>query len=136
MVEFSLQKVFLGMLLCMVFTSPAFAKGKVETLTKANVKNFIERTSHMTTSGTASVPLKKIKKYLDKHIEDRARFKTVMQFNMPGLPPQEQKISLTKEDFISNVEKGGESIQDYEHLIEIDSIKISSDQKKAFVKKS
>lgn len=135
MFKFSLQNLFLGFCVCMAFAPYAHAKrGKIETLTETSIRSFIEKTSHMTTASSDAVPVEEIKKYLEKHIEKNARFKTIMQFNMPGLPPQEQKISMGKDDFIENVEKGGSSVEDYEHLIEIENVKISSDGQKAFVK--
>ena len=131
----SYKSIFLCIFLCAFAVAPAHAKrGKISSLNDGNVKAFIEKTSHMTGNGQKSMPISTIKKYLDKHIEKRARFKSVMTYNLPGMPPQKQEISLGKEEFIENVEKGSENIQDYDHLIQIENIKISSDGEKAFVK--
>ncbi len=119
----------------LVFALPAHAKkDKIEALTDGNIKSFIEETSYMTSGGSKNLSLSKVKTYLEKHLEDDARFKSTMKYNLPGMPPQEQAVSLSKEEFIESVEKGAEKIDDYETIVEIKDIKISSDEQKAFVK--
>lgn len=102
-------------------------------MTEKNVKAFIENTTEVT-SGQGDLSAEKVKDYLDKHLEEKARFKSVMKYHMPGLPVQEAELILDKEGFMESVSEGAEQIEGYETLVEIDEIKVASNGKKAFVK--
>lgn len=110
------------------------AAGNIETLTKQNVKEFIEDTTDITTTNTQALSPEKIQQYLETHLDKKARFKSVMKYNIPGMPPQEAALSLDKEEFMKSVVQGAEAVDGYETLVEITDIKISSDGEKAFVK--
>lgn len=113
--------------------SACLAGDDVSTLTKQNVKAFIEETTDITT-GNGELSAEKINTYLDKHLDKKARFKSVMKYHIPGMPSQEVSFSLGKDEFMQSVRKGAESTQDYETVVEIRDIKIASNGKKAFVK--
>ena len=112
----------------------AWAEEKIKELSEDNVKAFIENTTDITTGNSQDLSSAKIVEYLDKHIEDQARFKSVMKYHMPDLPVQEATLSLKKDEFMQSVSEGAESVEGYENLIEINEIKIASNKKKAFVK--
>lgn len=115
-------------------SSDAFADDKISKLTKKNVKAFIERTTDLTTNNSDRLSPKKVAAYLDKHIEGDARFKSLMTYNIPGMPPQKTSLTLDKKDFIKSVRDGADKIEGYENLVEIQAIKVASNGKKAFVK--
>ena len=109
-------------------------RGKLDRLTEDNVRAFIEETSHITSGHSRDLSNDDIKRYLKRHLEPKSRFKSVMKYHVAGMPPQENSISLSKEEFIKSVEAGAKSVDDYEHIVEIQDIRVSSDGKKAFVK--
>ena len=127
----------LGLAAFMVLqASTVMAGDKIKALTEENVKAFIENTTDVTTSNSNDLSPDKVAEYLDKHVEDKARFKSVMKYHIPGMPPQEAELKLDKEGFMTSVNDGAEQIEGYETLIEIKQIKLASNGKKAFVKTS
>ncbi len=116
------------------FISSCFADESIKALTENNVKTFIENTTEITTGKSNDLSSEKIAAYLDKHLDKKARFKSVMKYHIPGLPPQEASISLDKSGFMKSVNEGAQSAENYENLIEIQDIKVASNGKKAFVK--
>jgi len=114
--------------------STCLADDKVKKLTNSNVKSFIESTTDITTGNSERLSTKKIQTYLDRHISNKARFKSVMKYNIPNMPPQEATLTLDKDEFMSSVNEGAEKITGYETLVEIKEIKIASSGEKAFVK--
>lgn len=107
---------------------------KIKKLTENNVKEFIENTSDLTAGNSKSLSPEKVQTYLEKHLEDKARFKSIMKYKIPGLPVQEAVLNLDKEEFMKSVIEGSEAIEGYENLVEITEIKVASNGKKAFVK--
>ncbi|MEM7651218.1 MAG: hypothetical protein AAF204_03955 [Pseudomonadota bacterium] len=114
--------------------SHAWADGKVRKLTEANVKKFIEQTTDITLGNSDNLSSEKISEYLDKHIEDKARFKSVMRYHMPNMPVQQAVLNLKKDEFMGSVAEGANSVEGYENLVQIKEIKVASSGKKAFVK--
>ena len=124
----------LGALVFFAQGSACLAAENIKMLTKQNVKEFIEDTTDITTTNTQALSPEKIQQYLDIHLDKKARFKSVMKYNMPGMPPQEANLSLDKDEFMKSVVQGAGAVDGYETLVEITDIKISSDGEKAFVK--
>lgn len=114
--------------------APCSAAEGIKKLTKTNIKAFIEQTTDITTKNNGGLSAEKIAAYLDKHLDKKARFKSVMKYHIPGMPPQEASLALDKEEFMSSVQEGAKTIENYENLIEIKEIKVASNGKKAFVK--
>ena len=113
----------------------AHASTNIRALNKNNVTKFIEKATDIT-SGEArgDMSSSEIKRYLNKHIEKKARFKSLLKYHIPGMPAQETSLSLNKVNFIKSVSEGADKIDDYQTLIEIKDIKIASGGKKAIVK--
>lgn len=124
---------FFGLVL-LVQAAPCSAEEIVKKLTEGNIRTFIEHTTDVTTGNSGDLSTEEIAAYLDKHLDKQARFKSVMRYNIPDMPPQEASMSLDKEGFMTSVQAGAEKTADYENLIEILSIKVASNGKKAFVK--
>lgn len=122
------------MFICVSMALPARADDPIRALTEANIKDFIENTTDVTTGNSHELSAKKIAEYLDLHVDDKAVFKSLMKYNIPGMPPQEASLHLNKDQFMSSVTQGAEKVEGYETLVEIDEIKISSNGEKAFVK--
>jgi len=114
--------------------SACLAQDNIGALTEENIISFIESTTDITTGNSGELSSEKITAYLDKHLDKKARFKSVMKYHIPGMPPQEAALSLDKEGFMQSVSEGAKTTQSYENLIEIKEVKVSSNGKKAFVK--
>ena len=119
---------------CAFISSPSSAGERIDALDESNIKAFIENTTDITTGNSQNLSAKDLHAYLDKHLEDKARFKSVMKYNIPGMPPQEAVLSLDKDGYMDSVTEGAKSVEGYETLIEITEIKVASNGKKAFVK--
>lgn len=134
----NLQKRFftvvLGALLMVKPLSPCLAKDKIKLLTEGNVKAFIEKTTDVTSTNSDNLSVQKIQAYLDKHLEKKAKFKSIMTYHFPEMPPQKTTLDLSKAEFMKSVSEGAETIDSYDTLVEIKQIKIASNGKKAFVK--
>ncbi len=110
-------------------TGNAYAREKK--LTENKVIDFIHETTKLSSGINSGETIKSTAKYLKKHIAKRARFISTMKYSVPGQPTQESTLSLTKEDFIRSVTEGQKSVSEYESEIEIVSVEISADSKKA-----
>ena len=117
-----------------IAVQPAEAQQRVSKLTERAVEKFIRKTTNITKGRSGELDPAAIEKYLKNHLHKDAHFKTTMTYNIPGFPSQESSISLNKEDFINSVQEGAGSVQSYDNEIQIDSIKISNDQRVATIK--
>lgn len=117
-----------------VFAQPVLADDAIQKLTERNIKAFIEETTDVTAGNRRALSSEEIAEYLEKHLDKKAHFKSVMKYHIPGMPVQEVSLSLDKQEFMKSVGQGAEAVEGYETLVEILNIKISSDGEKAFVK--
>ena len=127
---------FLSVAIFMVLTFGAAqsrAGDKIAKLTDQNITDFILKTTEITAGKSSDLSSNQIIEYLERHIEDGARFKSTLKYNIPGYEAQEAAMSLDKKDFIDSVKKGSESVSDYENAISIETIQISSKGDKATV---
>jgi len=132
------RRFLLGMIGFCVVASGGFAYAQVKMkrfkkLTEDNVTAFIEETTAMTSVQNVSKEDAKVRAYLDRHINAKARFKSSIIYNMPGLPQQEKTLSLKKSEYINQVKQGAGSIEHYHSEIEIGDIQISKNKKTASV---
>ena len=112
----------------------ALDKGNsIKALTDANISEFIEDTSILTSNQNIDRNDSEVTAYLDRHIDKKARFRTSITYNMPGLPGTEKVLTLKKQDYIEQVNKGADSVDHYHSDIEIESVKISKNKKTASV---
>lgn len=115
-------------------SGPAHAFGKKKRLKESDVEAFIIQTASIMSGQEDTMSKKDILKYLDKHLEKNARFKSTLNYNIPGHPPQETAMSFGKKAFIENVKEGKQSINDFQSTVEIMEISITSDKKQAMIK--
>lgn len=107
---------------------------QAKTLSEQSIKSFIEKTTRLTSGSIDNdATPDDVIDYLDKHIEDEARFKTLMRFDIPGHPPQESAMKMDKGEFIEKIKNGTRDIDDYESSIEILNINMSRDKRTATV---
>ncbi len=113
-------------------TTPHAQAQKAKELNEKNIEQFIEKTSEIA-AGKSLENIEKVQAFLNRHLHEDARFKSIMQFDIPGFPTQETSLTLNKSDFINNIGQGAHTMSDYENTVRIRSIKISSDKRKATV---
>ncbi len=109
----------------------ASAAHKTKKLTDANITAFIEEMSSMSSGHSLSHSSEQIKDFLNAHLHPNARFKSIMQYNVPGQPPQQSALALDKAKFMENIQAGAQAMEDYESNVEITQINISKDGRKA-----
>ncbi len=110
--------------------SSAQANKKYKQLNEEIVSDFIIQTTEITKSDRN---IQVIKNYLKRHLDDDARFKSSMTYNIPGFPPKQSALALDKDDYISSIEESKDSLGDYSSAVQIDEIKISTDKRTATV---
>lgn len=104
---------------------------RIKKFTDDNISAFIEDTSILTSNQNIDRDLSEIHAYLDRHIDKKARFRTSITYNMPGVPGTEKILSLKKKDYIEQIKKGADAVDHYHSEIEIENIRISKDKKTA-----
>ena len=104
-------------------------------LTEASITAFIEETS-LLTSGLDGSEAEAIEAYLEKHLDPKSHFRSKITFNIPGFPPQEQSLSLSKREFIEATTQGTQSLENYSNEISVDKVRVSRDGTKATVQTS
>lgn len=114
----------------------AYASRIHKKLSKSKVADFIEETSALTSGEGLNEKPGKIREYFEKHLNDKARFKTILRLNVPGFDPQETGMQIDKRGFIEGVEEGGTSLDGYKTEVKINNIDISRDGRKAIVQTS
>ena len=102
--------VFSALVLSGAVVSGAHAAERIKSLTKKNIQAFIEETTDITTNNSSGLSQDKIKAYLDEHLEDKAKFKSLMRYNIPNMPPQEAELSMDKDGFMKSVSEGADSV--------------------------
>ncbi len=129
----SLFSVFMT---CCLFSFPvtALADPGVDQLTEENVRAFIMKTAEITSGQNASMPDQEIIDYLNAHMDKGARFKSTMEYIIPGQPVEKTSMSLSKKDFIESIATAKHAVSGYETTVEIRSIQITGDGTKAAVK--
>ncbi len=113
--------------------SIAHAQESYKKLTQDNIRQFIIKTTEITSGMDYNLSTDDIIAYLELHIHKKAHFKTIMKYKIPGQPDQETALKLKKKTFIESVKQGSEALTDYESKIEVKKINISRDGKKATV---
>lgn len=114
------------------FPSPAHAE-KVKRLTEQNITDFITETTKITEGHAFDMRADEINTYLEQHLNDEARFKTIVQYNVPGYPMQETAMSLDKQQFMEALQESAQSVDKYESAVNILNIRISSNGRSAIV---
>ncbi len=110
-----------------------YADVKITKLTEKNVTDFIQKTADLTSGKNVDMGSDEVSAYLEKHLDDDARFKSSMQFNVPGHPPQSNALALGKAEFIAQVQQGAQAVDGYENETEVKKVKISKDGTRATV---
>lgn len=132
--KLGIKRLILCILTICMFGMPSGAFAAKKRLSEDSVTEFITKTSAIMSGHEESMSDKDKIKYLDKHIEKDARFKSTMQYNMPGYPSQETAMSFGKDAFIDNIKEGADDVSNFQSEIEILDIALSKDRKKAVVK--
>ncbi|MCF8495498.1 MAG: hypothetical protein K9G62_02390 [Alphaproteobacteria bacterium] len=74
-----------------------------------------------------------IQKYLERHIDDDVRFKSTIVYRVGDMPSEQTSIVLKKAEYMENIKKGAQTLQDYDSQVTVRDVKISSDGRRATV---
>lgn len=122
--------LFLGLFsLSVACSAPAQAQ-----LTEDAISEFIKITTDISSGHANGMDQRDITEYLEDHLHEDARFKSTIEYNIPGFPPQKTSMTLKKKEYIGGIEKGAEALSDYQNEITIQTIKISKDGSRATVR--
>lgn len=121
-------------LLCTVLTiclaQSALAAHETDRLSKMAIRDFLEDMSEKSAiQGNQAETLK----FLNRHLHENARMISTITYSMPGHPPQQSQMKLDKDQFLESVRAGAQTMQDYESEIDIKTIQVSKDGRKATV---
>lgn len=106
------------------FTTKVQASGR---LTDEMIRNFIQETTDITASQDNVFDSGYIRDYLERHLHKHSRFKSTVQYSIPGHDAQKNSLSLNKKDYIDSVLKASKTMGVYDHEIEIIDIRIAKD---------
>jgi len=106
---------------------------RVKALSDDNVSRFIQETTAMTSINNVDRDEAQMRGYLDRHIDPKARFKTSITYSLPGIPSQARVLTLSKADYIEQVQQGAGSVDHYHSEIDIKDIQIAKNKKSASV---
>lgn len=126
-------RLALTVILCLGLSSQAKARIKVKELDETIIRAFIQKTSEITSGRNLSMSQSDIQDFLDRHLHEKARFRSVIQFQIPGFPPQSNAMALDKSQFMSKIADGAQKLEDYYNEVQVIDIQISSDKRKATV---
>ena len=127
------QSIFI-LALALTLNSDAEARIKVKKLDANIIKAFIQKTSDITSGQDLQMSQSQIQAFLKRHLHKDSRFKSSIQYDIPGFPAQANSIALNKEQFMKNIAEGSQTLEEYYNEVEILDIQISSDKRKATVK--
>lgn len=122
--------------LCLTGSLPlntALAQHETMRLTDAQITAFIEEMSEMSSGKNLDYSASDIAAFLEMHLHPEARFKSEMEYVVPGHPAQTKSMALNKAEFMDSVSAGAAALEGYENRVTIGSIKISKDKRKATV---
>ena len=111
-------------------SASAIAAHETDRLDKKSIRDFLQ---DMSAKSAGQSNQAQTQQFLNRHLHENARFKSLITYNMPGHPPQQSEMKLDKEEFLESVATGAQTLQEYESEIDIKTIKISKDGRKATV---
>lgn len=129
----NLYKAVFCLFIVMIISLPAQAQNKFDKLTDGNIRFFIEDLTNITSGVDLSADSGRIAAFLNRHLHPDARFKSEMQYKIPGFPAQSNSVALSKEDFIENIQSGSQVLENYQNETQILKINISKDKSKATI---
>ena len=113
--------------------SPHAAQAGVSALTEQNVIDFIKKTSKIADGHSKEMNAEQARNYLQKHVQEAARFKSTVEFHIGGYPSQETTMSMDKKQFMEAAAESAGKVSDYHAEIEILNVKIAANGKSAVV---
>ena len=116
-----------------LLAKPLCAEELLKKMTQENVTAFIQEATEITAGKREDMTPEQIAEFLDRHLEKKAHFKSLIKYNIPGYPPQDTTMSLDKKEYIEGIAKGKETLEGYESEILIKSVKILKNGTEAMV---
>ncbi len=111
--------------------APAAAYAKVTALTQDNVTEFIKQTTKVADGHASEMNAQQARSYLEKHVQNDARFKSKVEFHIAGYPTQETTMSMDKKQFMQAAAESAGKVKDYHSEIQVLSVKVAANGKSA-----
>ncbi len=111
---------------------PAYAAHNASKLTEDNVRGFILDITNKASS-VDSMDREMLELFFSQHLHPKSFFKSLVVFNIPGYPSQENKVFYEKPDYIESLIQAKNAVSNFKSSVEIKKIKISGNGKKATV---
>lgn len=91
-----LSTSFLISIMAMCLAQSALAAYETKRLSQKAVRDFLQDMSERSAGQGDQAG---IQQFLNRHLHEHARFKSMITYNMPGHPPQQSQMKLDKEGF-------------------------------------
>jgi hypothetical protein len=122
--------------LCLFFSVsliPSTQAGNAKKLTERDVRDFIIKTTKITNGDNRRISQEEVREYLGNHLHKEGFFKSIISYNIPGFPTQNNTLSLNKDQFTDSILNGQQTLEDYRTEVNVKNIRISKDGEKATV---
>ena len=103
-------------------------------LTPENIKSFMQKTDALSTGQMQGITASDLNAYFTRHLADNGAFKSNTTFNIPGQSPKTQTETLSKAQFITNVQQGHGMIKNDQTELTVTGEQIDKDGKNATLK--
>ncbi|MCB9964196.1 MAG: hypothetical protein H6857_04585 [Rhodospirillales bacterium] len=110
------------------------AGDKVNSLTESNIRAFIEEMTDLATGAKSGKNVDDTSFFFMTHLHPNAFFKSAVKYKIPGYPDQENVLRFDRAQYIESLTDSGSAVSNFAASVQILSIKISKDKKKATVK--
>jgi hypothetical protein len=117
----------------LIFSIPAFAQHSAKKLNNQNIENFIAALTEMASGNNLEGGTQNATSFFEKHLHPGARFKSSVEYVIPGSRSQSKNMALDKAQFIENVAAGPQAVENYENRVNVKSVKVSSDGRRATI---
>lgn len=99
-------------------------------LSESSVKSFIKKAVQITAGNRGGA-----EEFLQKHLNDNARFTTTVTLQLPDLPPQNaDSLTLDKAGYIGNLKTAKDTLKNHNATADIKNIILSEDKQQATVR--
>ncbi len=106
----------------------------VTSLDEETVKKFIADVQRMVMTGMQTMTADDVANWFNNHIATKARFESMMKYEMPGYPAQDSTMSIGKEEYINGILSARSTMSDYQQDVQIQEIKIGNGGRSAKVR--
>lgn len=103
----------------------------VTRLTEQNLLSFLQEVQDIATGKRVEMADDEVIDYMNNHIADKAEFKSIVRYEVPGFPNKDIEMKIGKPEYINTIVKGRYTLQDYNTAVTLDDLKIENNGKRA-----